>query len=482
MKVLSKTLITESEKNAVSSGAFSWVELMGTAGNTAAKLIDKRFECVNKRILILCGNGNNGGDGFVAANYFYEHGANVEIFLPLGLPQTENALYYYNALKGVKILNSISDNYDIVIDAVFGIGLNRDMSEELNSLFDKVNSFNSLRVAIDVPSGVEADSGKALGTVFDADFTVTFIALKPCFLLPPASDFCGETIVADIGVATNNFSYSVISAPSVPKRRHNSHKGTYGTALLICGSYGMVGAAMLSAKACLRSGVGIAKCVLCESVYPAFTSAVPEAVCVPTKQNDCGTFKAEFVDTKNLLEKASAVLFGCGVGKSEDIGKILEKLITSSSVPIILDADGINALACNIDLLKESKAPVIITPHPAEMGRLCQKSVAEVEADRIGTARDFATKHNLTVVLKGANTIIASPDGKISFNILGNTGMAKGGCGDVLSGIMVSLLAQGLPVKQAVEGAVYLHSLAGDKAASKKGERQMLPSDIIDEL
>lgn len=482
MKVLSKALIRESEKNAVQSGAFSWLQLMEIAGTTAAGLIAKKYGCENKRILILCGNGNNGGDGFVAAKYFYEHGANVEIFMPCGLPQTENALFYYNELHGITISDSITENYDIIIDAVFGIGLNRDMSDDLNALFEKVNSINAVRVAIDVPSGIDADTGKIYGTVFDADFTVTFIALKSGLLLPPASDFCGEIAVADIGVESSNYSYNVISAPTFTKRRKNSHKGTYGTALLLCGSYGMAGAAMLAAKACLRSGVGIAKCVLCDKIYPAFTQSIPEAVCVPVKQADSGTFDSDSIDIENLSEKTTAILFGCGVGKSKDINKILEKLIKTSIVPTVLDADGINALSSNIDLLKESKAPVIITPHPAEMARLCKKSVAEVENDRVNTARNFATAYNCTVVLKGANTIIASPDGEISFNILGNPGMAKGGSGDVLSGIMVSLLAQGMPLKQAVCGAVYLHSLAGDKAALKKGERQMLPSDIIDEL
>ncbi len=482
MKVLSKALIAESEKNAVNSGVFSWVELMGIAGETAAKLITEKYGCADKKILLLCGSGNNGGDGFVAAKYFYEHGADVNVFLPCGLPQTESASFYFADLSGIKIIDNITENYDIIIDAVFGIGLNREMNNELNLLFKKINSLNAIKVAIDVPSGVEADSGKILGTVFDADFTVTFIALKPCHLLPPALDFCGETVVADIGVAVTDFSFSVITPPVFPKRRRNSHKGTFGTALLICGSYGMAGAAMLAAKASLRSGVGIAKCVLCESIYGAFTSYLPEAVCVPTKQSKSGTLCADFFDMENLLDKTTAVLFGCGVGKSEDTEKILKMIINKSTVPTVLDADGINMLSLNIDLLKESKVPIIITPHPAEMARLCKTSVEKIESDRVNYARDFARNYNCTVVLKGANTIVAFPDGEIYFNLLGNSGMAKGGSGDVLSGVIVSLLAQSLSVKQAVCGAVYLHSLAGDKAASKKGERQMLASDIIEEL
>ncbi len=480
--VLSKDLTVRSEENAVAGGAFSFMELMEAAGNTATKIIREKYPTENKKILILCGNGNNGGDGFVIANSLYEYGADVTVLLPLGEPKTENARYYYEKLKGVKFTDELNDSFDIVIDAVFGIGLCRELSGELNTLFKNINSLNAKRVAIDVPSGVETDTGKALGCVFNADLTVTFIALKPCHLLPPASAYCGETVVADIGVKPTDYTYSVIEPPILPKRPKNSHKGTYGTALLFCGSYGMAGALMLSSKACLKSGVGIAKCVVCESIYSAFTSYLPEAVCLPVKETRNGTFNHRLIDFDTAFEKATALLFGCGVGKGENIVKLLHKLLAKSEIPTVLDADGINALALNIDILKESKAPVILTPHPAEMARLVNKTVAEVEADRINTARNFAIEHNCTVVLKGANTIVASPDGEVSFNILGNTGMAKGGSGDVLSGITVSLLAQGMPVKEAVKGAVYLHSLAGDKAAAKKGERSMLPTDIIAEL
>lgn len=480
--VLTKTLIEESEKDAVLGGAFSFRELMGIAGSTAAKIIEEKYGCASKKVAVICGNGNNGGDGFCLARNFYEHGAEVSVLMPCGKPKTENAQYYFNKLSGIKFTDEINDEYDIIVDALFGIGLNRNMSDEIISLFSKINSFNCKRVAIDLPSGAECDTGKVLGGIFDADLTVTFIALKPCFLLPPASDYCGEVIVADIGVTPKKCEYEIIKEPIFPKRKHNSHKGTFGTAVLLCGSYGMAGAAVLAAKAALKSGVGIAKCVLCESVYPAFTAALPEAVCVPIKQSDSGTLKADEVDFDSLENKATALLFGCGVGKGKDVEELLKKIIIWSKIPIVIDADGINALAQCIDILKECKTSVIITPHPAEMARLCKKEVADIEADRVGFARYFAVTYGCTVVLKGANTIVASPKGDISFNVLGNTGMAKGGSGDVLSGVTVSLLAQGFSSDDAARGAVYLHSEAGDKAAEKRGLRAVLASDIVDEL
>ncbi len=481
MKVLTKALIKESEEIATKSGAFSFRELMGIAGNTAADIIRSRYNCCQKRIAVICGNGNNGGDGCVIARNLYEHGALVTAIFPLGVPVTENAAYYYEQLSPIKTDDGINDEYDIVIDALFGIGLNRPLDEELCRLIEKVNSLKAIKISVDIPSGVETDTGRVLGAAVKADLTVTFIALKPCFMLPSGSDYCGEVIVADIGVKPVAHSFLTTEKPHFEKRRHNSHKGTFGTALLICGSYGLAGAAILAAKASLRSGVGIAKCVVCDGIYPAFTSAIPEAVCVPSKQNVMGMLSRE-LDIKSLLTKASSLLFGCGVGVCEDTAAILESILENTEIPTVIDADGINILSRNIDILKKSKAPIILTPHPAEMARLCGTTADVIEDNRVKYARDFARNYNCTVILKGADTIIAEPDGEITFNLNGNPAMAKGGSGDVLAGILVSLLAQGLDLKAAARAAVFLHGEAGDKALSKRNERSVLASDIIEEL
>ena len=243
----------------------------------------------------------------------------------------------------------------------------------------------------------------------------------------------------------------------------------------------MAGAAILAAKAALRSGLGIAKCVLCDNIYPAFTNAVPEAVCVPQKANESGTL-TPIKDLALHLENCSALLFGCGVGQSDDTLQILEDVINNSDIPTVIDADGINLLSNSIDLLMKSKAPIILTPHPGEMARLCQCSVSEIEADRIGKATEFTKRFNCILILKGANTLVALPNGKISVNCNGNPGMATGGSGDVLAGILVSLLAQGIEPEKAAKAAVYLHGEAGDKAAAHHSTHSMLPSDIIEEL
>ncbi len=480
MSVLTVDLIKKSEENAVKSGAFSFRELMYTAGITAGKIIDKKYNCQNKRVAVVCGNGNNGGDGFVIANFLYEIGADVTVITPMGPPTTSDATFYFEKCEFIKKSEKFYGIFDIVIDAVFGIGLNRALNEDLSHLFEEMNSSAPIKVAIDIPSGIKADTGELLGTPIDADLTVTFIALKPCFVLPCGSDYCGEVIVADIGVKPIDIAYKTVKKPVFPKRRHNSHKGTFGTAALICGSYGMAGAAILAAKGALRSGVGIAKCILCDKIYPFFTSALPEAVCVPLKSNSLGTL--EYFPESDIYNNCSSLLFGCGVGQNEDTFKILSDIIEKGQIPTVIDADGINLLSRDIDLLKKSKVPIILTPHPAEMARLLKITVKEVESDRINIARTFAKEYGVTLVLKGANTVIATKNGEVSINTNGNAGMATGGSGDVLAGIIVSLLAQGFSPESAAEAAVFLHGEAGDKAAAKRGMRSMLPSDIIDEL
>ena len=476
--ILNAELIRESEENAVKSGAFSLKELMLNAGRAAAEIIMQKYSILNKRITVLCGNGNNGGDGFVIAKELSENGAAVSVVTPFGAPKTENAAFYYGKLGAVNVSERLeTENCDIVIDALFGIGLNRKLNENAEKLINKVNSLNAVKIAVDIPSGVEADTGRVLGAAFCADLTVTFIALKPCFVLPEGSDYCGEVLVADIGVKPIGSTFSTTQKPKFKKRRHNSHKGTYGTALLFCGSYGYAGAAVLAARAALRSGVGIAKAVLSESIYAPFTAAVPEAVCVPIKQN--GTAD---LNIKALLNKADAVLAGSGSGNNDETEYLVKELFKTAEIPIVIDADGINVIANSIDIIKNTKAPVILTPHPGEMARLLGVTAKEVEADRVSIARGFAKEYGCILVLKGANTIIALPNGEITFNLTGNPGMACGGSGDVLSGITVSLLAQGFSPESAAKYAVYLHGEAGDKAALRRGERAMLPTDIIEEL
>ncbi len=484
MDILTADLIKKSEENAVKNGAFSFRELMYKAGNSAFQIINKKCNVANKKAAVFCGIGNNAGDGFVIAKLLFEYGADVTVFTPLGAPKTENAKYYFDNLPPVKFCDNFSadDDFDLVIDAIFGIGLSRNIEGDLTRLIKEINKHTAFKISVDVPTGINSDTGTVMGTAVKSDLTVTFISLKPCFLLPTGSDYCGETVVADIGVNTADFAFKTIEEPSFTKREKNSHKGTYGTALLINGSYGMAGAAMLSAKAAMRSGVGIVKSVIGKSIYPIFTSFLPEAVCIPVNETENGQLDFKDIDIKALQKSSNAILFGCGVGLCDSTKKLLQHIIKNAEIPLVIDADGINLLSQHIELLKESKAPIILTPHPKEMARLCKKSVAEIESDRIETARQFAKEYGVTLVLKGANTIVATENGEIFINTHGNSGMATAGSGDVLAGVIVSLLAQGYSPEFSAKAGVYNHSVAGDKAVLKQSKHALIASDIIDEL
>lgn len=484
MKVLTGALIKKSEENAVQSGIFSFRQLMGIAGAAVAERIDAKFKAREKRIAVVCGNGNNGGDGFVAAAQLCLKGGSVSVILPLGMPRTEDASHYFSLLdkRKINICEQLTGEFDVIVDALFGIGLNRPLDRKICKLIEDINQKNALRVSIDIPSGVCCDDGRVMGAAVTADYTVTFTALKPGLLLPDGSDFCGETEVVNIGFEAAGHDYLTIEKPVLPKRRHNSHKGTFGTALLICGSYGMAGAAVLAARAALRSGAGIVKAVVCDSIYSPFTCAVPEAVCLPRRTGIFGSLCSDDDTIIEALGDCSAVLVGCGLGNNADTQELVKRIAKHVEKPVVIDADGINALCGSINIIREIRAPVIITPHPGEMARLCGVKTCEIENNRIAYSRDFARDNGCIVVLKGANTIVALPHGGIFFNTCGNPGMATGGSGDVLSGMLVSLLAQGLAPEEAAKAAVYLHGEAGDRAAARRSQRAMLAGDIIEEL
>lgn len=268
---------------------------------------------------------------------------------------------------------------------------------------------------------------------------------------------------------------------AVAPRPDDAHKGTMGTLLSICGSYGMAGAGILSGTAALRSGLGLLKCALPKSIYPILAARLPESVYLPLEENPDGRMSA--LNLPYLLEqKSDAVLLGCGLSVCDDTKAIVEGFIRGCEKPMVLDADALNCISDNSAILKDAKSPVIITPHPMEMARLCGVTAYEINKDREKTAREFAARYGVITVLKGAGTIIASPDGKARINMTGNSGMATGGSGDVLAGICASLLAQGKSPFDCACTSVYLHGLAGDFAAKRLGKISMLPSDIIDEL
>ena len=482
MKVLTSLQIKNAEKSAVLNGLFSYADMMKNAAKSIFNEITARYEIIGKKFLIITGKGNNGGDGIVLARLLKNSGANVKFYFPLGYPETSPAADFLDDIGSIPVCTDLNADYDFYVDALFGIGFHGLLEPQIAEMILAVNGKNGVRIAVDIPSGMYADGGKD-SVVFCADLTVTFIGYKLCQLLPPTSALCGEVVLKDLGIdVSRDYSYNVIEPPAARVYPKTFHKGNFGTVLTICGSYGMCGAGILSAKAAAISGAGIVKSVVCDKNYTAFTSAVPEAVTVPVETSLNG---APFIYDKKIfsaINAADSLLIGCGLGQSDEVFTGVTKILPGIKTPTVIDADGINVLARNINILKNVEAPLVLTPHPGEMARLLGTTVDDIENHRVLYAKKFACEYKCVLVLKGANTVVASENGEVYFNVTGNYGMAKGGSGDVLAGIIAALIANGYDTLDAALTAVYVHGLAGDMAAKKYTKRTMLPSDIIEEL
>lgn len=479
--ILSARQIKEAEQGAASDKT-TLSRLMYNAGSALAKAVSDRLGIGGKKITVVCGSGNNGGDGLAAARELLKFGASVSICFPLGVPATETAKPFIGVINDVEILNGVPKECDILIDCLFGTGLNRQLEGKAKETVLAMNRCSAVKIATDIPSGVPADGEFIPETAFAADLTYTFIALKLCSVLPSTSEYFGETAVVDIGAPPLNYTCLTVEPPYLKKRPKNSHKGTFGTLLLFCGSYGMCGAQIFATSAAYASGVGMCRAFVCDKNYTAFCVSVPEAVTLPVPTLKSGTPDISEELIKEELRKSTAVLIGCGLGNNGDSQNIVKAVLLNLSVPAVLDADGINCVSKDINILKKAKAPLILTPHPKEMARLCGKTVREINDDRINCAKRFAEEYNCILVLKGANTVVASPSGEVFINTTGNPGMAVAGSGDVLSGIIASRLSQGDDPLSAALCGVYIHGLAGDKAADKIGETALVPQDIIKEL
>ncbi len=495
MFIFYKEQIKTIEANAENSG-FSSSRMMENAGSAAAKIIEEKLDISSKKIVIVAGKGNNGGDGFVVARKFFEAGRDVTIVLADGVSATASAQEMLSKLTHYPIriyepsdleVSSLLKSADIIIDAIFGIGFSGEIAPSIAGLIYEMNHSSAFRIALDLPSGAECDTGRVSSVCFNADITISFIAIKPCHLLYPSADYCGKLIKAGIGlpaqivnsVSSNNIIIEETFVKSkLPKRAKNSHKGSYGTALFLCGSYGMSGAAYFSAKAALRSGLGLSKIMLPESIYPIVASYLPESVYLPYGEEA----KSAIVALENNSQKVDCIVAGCGLGRSQLSQKLVNNLLESNKIPLVLDADGINIASQNIELLLNSKAQMVLTPHPAEMARLMNTTTDYIQNNRFKAARVFARESGKIVILKGSNSVIGLPDGRLYVCTKGNPGMATGGSGDVLAGIVGSLIAQGFSPEDAAICGTWFHAAAGDIAAMENSMIAMLPSDIIDSI
>ncbi|RJQ43830.1 MAG: NAD(P)H-hydrate dehydratase [Nitrospiraceae bacterium] len=477
----------------------------------------------DKKIIVLCGGGNNGGDGFVIARILHNQRRNVVVYLTARPENLKgDARTNYNAAKkyGVRIYPikrfladplSLTPKPLVIIDALLGTGLNKDVRPPVSDVILKVNDMSWPVISVDVPSGISSDTGQIMGCAIKAHATVTFGLPKRGHYLFPGAEHSGSLFVEDIGFPQELLaSGSMVNVPEqedimslLPKRPKYSHKGTYGHVLLIAGSKGKTGAALMAAKACLRTGAGLVTIGIPETMVNAFQSRVTEEMILPLPEKGDGTlsYAASGVILKFIKKRAKVLAIGPGLSVNEEISKLVSLLISEAGIPIVIDADGLNAVAGRINILGKARSPVILTPHVGEMARLIsQKSEVRsrkseekidmlhsklldtIERDRINTALSFTKRTKTHLVLKGVPTIIATADGNSFINPTGNPGMATAGTGDVLTGVISALLAQRLSAQDASVAGVYLHGLTGDIAVRKKGEHSLVASDIIQAL
>lgn len=506
MRLLSSREMQQVEQYTAKYG-LSFQRMMENAGAACARNIRNIIEGKNlqrRSVAVVCGKGNNGGDGFVIARKFSENGYNVSVILAAGYPQSEESVYMYKMVVDLAIPTIWYDadkfksiqaikNAEIIVDAVFGFGFYGTVTDELGSLFTEMSRAPGLKFAVDIPSGVYCDSGFCAENCVRADYTIAISSLKPAHVIHPGSDCCGDIIVANIGIPEESyafltesmFTYSFNEVKALfNKRNITGNKGDFGHVLCVCGSRNMIGAAVLSVKGALRSGAGLVSAAFPDCAYAPVASQLTESLMLPLKSNLQGTLSVGCLDQLlPALEKADAVLIGCGLGINGDTKEIVREVLANAKCPVIVDADGLNIVSGDIEMIKKATVPLIFTPHPGEMARLIQQPVNAVQSDRMGLTRAFADEHRLTLVLKGSNTLVASPESHAVFvNSTGNSGMSKGGCGDLLAGMIAGFIAQGMPPLQACSAAVYVHGYVGETVSDELSLRGMLPGDMLDAL
>jgi len=507
MKLLSAEQMRELDRRTIEEIGLPGAVLMENAGRGAAgQLLEKYAELAPGPVLILAGRGNNGGDGYVMARHLRNAGWQVDVLLLGGRDAVAgDALINLQAwLRSSGSLFEIADAAQLqaclkslpqpalLVDALFGTGLNAPVRGLAAELIGWMNASGLPVVAVDIPSGIDATSGQLLGIAVQAELTVSFAFAKLGQLLYPGAGHVGELRVVDIGIPRQlgqdlqpaaTLVTAELASGLLPVRPLTGHKGSFGHLLIVGGSRGKSGAALLAGGAALRSGAGLVTLAVPGTEQQAMAAHSPELMIEPLTNVDGGLSAAAGNHLRSLAEGKQALVVGPGLGRHPESWELARDLVAQLPVPLVVDADGLNALDGHLEvLLRRSPGTTVLTPHPGEMARLCGVTVAGVEAGRPDVARDFSRQHKVVLVLKGARTLIATPDGGLLVNASGNPLLATGGTGDVLAGMIGSLLAQGLSANDAAVLGVYWHGLAADRLAEQLGDAGMLAGDLLREL
>lgn len=483
--ITTKKEIQDIERYTVEQIGIPEMILMERAALETASLVE-RLNPDKGRVLVVAEGGNNGGDGLAAARILMERGYPVDVCYLDGLPKF-SALFHMQLTillrLGVHIYNGVpSRDYKVILDGIFGIGLSREVEGAQKRAIEALNQMPGIKVAIDIPSGIDATTGRILGIAFKADYTITFGMKKLGMFFFDGPFYCGKVVCKNIGFAEEAVNHA---APKVaafdksdlcrlPRRYVNSNKGTYGKVAVIAGSKNMSGAAFLCSKAAYTTGAGLVKIYTHESNRVILQSQLPEAV---MKTYD--DYEGALACIEDAMQWATVIVVGPGLGVDTTSERMLYELMMNAEIPLVVDADALNILSENMELMNTSAVRMVITPHMKEMSRLLKRPIPEILNDRFEIARQFAKKMAVTLVLKDARTIVTDGGDETIMNLGGNNGMATGGSGDVLSGIIAGMIAQGLSISEAAKIGTYVHCLAGDKAAKEKGSYALLASDII---
>lgn len=502
MKVVTAEQMREIDRIAIEERHVPSLTLMENAGAAVTDELVTRYR--PKRVAIVTGKGNNAGDGFVVARLLADR--KISVVLHLLAPPSDlsgDALTNFKKLppavqrveidSGQYLGESLGAQFDVVVDAILGTGVKGAVEGFLADCIDAINADDVPVIAVDIPSGLPADGGPVRGAVVQATATVTFGLPKLGLVLTPTSAFVGRLVVRNIGFSSDllqseEYRVNLIAceevAASLPRRPQDSHKGSFGSVLIVAGSRGMTGAAVLTAHGAMRSGAGLVHVAFPERLEQTIETLLIDPIEVACPGGDDG-WRLDMSSLDRLIEAAedvSAVALGPGLGTAEATRELVGELCRRIRKPLVIDADGVNCLAGRTDVLAERPAPTVLTPHPGEMARLIDSSPKEVQADRLETARAAADRFGCVVALKGAGTVIALPDGSTHVNPTGNHGMAKGGSGDILTGMIGGFLAQGMSPFDAARAGVFVHGLAGDKALRGSDPRAMTAMDIVDNI
>ncbi|NPV90984.1 MAG: NAD(P)H-hydrate dehydratase [Firmicutes bacterium] len=508
MKLVTAEEMRSIDETAINQYQIPGLILMENAGRQVAAAVIKELggDLSRKRLLVLVGKGNNGGDGLVAARHLYNLGAEVTVALAANPPDItgdartnlgilDHLPVKQLPLKEEKDLNAAKVallSHDLVIDAIYGTGFRGTPPPLVARLIKLVNNSGKPVIAIDIPSGVEADTGKVGGEAVKASCTVTLALPKVGLVVGRGAARVGRLVIADISIPRALIDAQAIPnrlidlewcAERLPKRGLEGHKGNYGHVLVLGGSPGMTGAVALAGEAALRTGAGLVTVGVPAALNGIIEQKLTEVMSRPLPQTTSGRLNPDAIPAlEDLLPRISVIAVGPGLSQYPEAAEFMGRLLQRARVPLVIDADGLNTIAQEPDLMKDVKAPLVLTPHPGEMARLMQTTIKEVQNGRIEMARAASTRWRATVVLKGAGTIIAGTSGQILVNTTGNPGLASGGTGDVLTGIIAGLIAQGVSPEEAAGIGTFVHGRAGDLAREDLGMRGMIASDVISRL